>query len=201
MTAIVDYGTGNPSSITNMLKRIGHPSIVTSKISEISEASKIILPGVGSFDTAMDNLEKSGLKEILEEKALGQKVPFLGICLGMQLLTYGSEEGLKKGLGWIPAYTYKFKSSPVLKVPHMCWNTVQVTAENPLLQELEKESRYYFVHSYYVKTEAPGYSFLETRYGISFSSGIANDNIFGVQFHPEKSHKYGMALLSNFMGL
>jgi glutamine amidotransferase len=201
LIVIVDYGSGNPSSVANMLKRIGHPSIITSQIAEISKASKIILPGVGSFDAAMDTLESSGLKEVLEEKALGQKVPFLGICLGMQLLTYGSEEGIKKGFGWIPAYTYKFKSSPVLKVPHMCWNTVRATAENSLLQGLSEESRFYFVHSYYVKTEAPQYSFLQTQYGISFSSGIANNNIFGVQFHPEKSHKYGMTLLANFVSL
>jgi glutamine amidotransferase len=200
MIAIVDYGAGNPSSVFNMLKHIGVASVVTWDTEEIRKAAKIILPGVGAFDTAMQALETKGLKEVLEDKAIKEKVPLLGICLGMQILTRGSEEGQQKGLGWIPAYTYKFQAVPGLKVPHMCWNTVATKTYNPLMTGLE-ESRFYFVHSYYVKADAQQYTASETTYGLAFDSAIANDNIMGVQFHPEKSHKYGMKLLANFAAL
>ena len=201
MIHIVDYGMGNLGSVKNMLKYIGAESTITANPVELQDAKKIILPGVGSFDQAMKRIEESGFRKVLDAKALTEKVPVLGICLGMQLLTYGSEEGLIPGLGWIPARTIHFPADIGLKVPHMGWNIVTPSTPSPLCEKLPEESRFYFVHSYYVKVENESFSILKTNYGLNFDSGIQRGNIYGVQFHPEKSHKLGMQLLRNFANL
>ncbi len=193
---------GNIASIQNMLKKIGAKSCITDKIEEIDQAAKIILPGVGAFDTAMTKIAEKGLKPVLEKKALEDKIPFLGICLGMQLLTKGSEEGKLPGLGWINAYTKKFSfENTELKIPHMGWNLVHKTKENQLTEGFTEEFRFYFVHSYNVQVEDQKNSILKTTHGLEFDSGINQGNIYGVQFHPEKSHKFGMKLFQNFVQL
>jgi glutamine amidotransferase len=200
MITIIDYGMGNLGSIQNMFKRIGVKSIVSSNLGEISKAEKIVLPGVGAFDTAMQRISDMGLQEILNEKALVEKIPVLGICLGMQLLSNGSEEGKLKGLGWINAETLHFhgRIGGDLKVPHMGWNLVEIVGESPLTKGIEGETRFYFVHSYFVKVRYEENSLMKTTYGLTFDSAIRKENIFGAQFHPEKSHKFGMELFSNF---
>ncbi len=203
MITIVDYGFGNLGSIANMLKKIGVQSQIASAPEEIAEARKIILPGVGHFDRAMDKIGRSGMREMLDRKALLEKVPILGICLGMQLLTDSSEEGVLAGLGWIPAKTvrFSFPAASPLKVPHMGWNLVQEATPSPLTENSGPEQRFYFVHSYHVRVEDEQFSILKTEHGYRFDSAIQKENIFGVQFHPEKSHRFGMRLLENFAGL
>lgn len=201
MITIVDYGMGNLGSIQNMLKRIGVATTITAAPCVIADATKIILPGVGAFDTAMTRINDSGLREVLERKAMADRIPFLGICLGMQLLTRGSEEGVLPGLGWIPAVTQRFPNQSGLKVPHMGWNLVQPSTPSKLTYGFEGETRFYFVHSYFVSVDQPENSILKTTYGIEFDSAIQNGNIYGVQFHPEKSHRFGMRLLKNFAAL
>lgn len=201
MIAIVDYGMGNLGSIQNMLKYIGVKAIITADHHIISDATKIILPGVGAFDNAMTNINNSGLREVLDRKALVDRMPILGICLGMQLLTKSSEEGVLSGLGWIPATTNRFPNMQGLKVPHMGWNLVKQTTPSKLTEGSEEETRFYFVHSYCVKVEDDAHSILKTEYGIKFDAAIQNGNIYGVQFHPEKSHRFGMRLLNNFAKL
>jgi glutamine amidotransferase len=156
------------------------------------------LPGVGAFDHAMRSIVDAGLKEVLDQKAMVDKIPILGICLGMQLLTRGSEEGKLAGLGWIAADTVKFPTIPGLKVPHMGWNLVKPVTPCALTDGLPAESRFYFVHSYYVKVDKEANSILRTTHGVEFDSAIHDGNIYGTQFHPEKSHKFGMELLKNF---
>ena len=196
---IVDYGLGNLNSIKNMLKHIGYNSEISDETQKVSEADNIILPGVGRFGAGMQGILDKNLLGILNKKALKDQIPILGICLGMQLLTKGSEEDNVKGLGWIDAYTYRFSVNDAYKVPHMGWNTVEVVNDNPLIKDKEEYNKFYFVHSYFVKTKKDEETILETEYGIRFASGIKKGNIMGVQFHPEKSHRYGMALLKNFM--
>lgn len=204
MITIVDYGMGNLGSVLNMFKRIGTPARISSDLSEIEDSEKLLLPGVGAFDAAMDRINTSGLRQVLDKKAREEKVPILGICLGMQLLTKGSEEGKLPGLGWIPAYSYKFQAKQGMPVPHMGWNEVTVSNDQPLssgLKDLALENenpRFYFVHSFHVKVESEEHSILKTNYDLTFDSGIQKDNILGCQFHPEKSHKFGMKLLENF---
>lgn len=203
MIIIVDYGIGNLQSVLNMFKKIGVKEVEISGDKEkISKATKILLPGVGAFDAGMKNLEESGLISILNKKALEEKVPVLGICLGMQLLTRKSEEGVKNGLGWIDADTVKFNLAPEwkLKVPHMGWNYIKVNHANPLIDITEK-NRFYFVHSYHVKCFDEKQSLATSNYGIDFTCAVNKENIYGVQFHPEKSLKFGMKLLENFAKL
>jgi imidazole glycerol-phosphate synthase subunit HisH len=199
MITVIDYGMGNLGSIKNMLKRINVPSQVTGDAEVISKAEKILLPGVGAFDAAMERIESSGLREVLDYKALVEKIPVIGVCLGMQLLTRKSEEGKRPGLGWIAADTKKFIfSTNTLKIPHMGWNLVHLKKESPLIKDLPEEPRFYFVHSFFVQCDDPGDVLTTTHYGSDFHSIIQHDNIYGAQFHPEKSHKYGMKLLENF---
>lgn len=203
MITIVDYGMGNLGSVHNMFKYIGVRSQISGDVDIISKAEKILLPGVGAFDAAMKRLGEVGLLEVLNQKALQDKVPVLGICLGMQMLTRSSEEGKLEGLGWIPAKTVKFKfEDRKLKVPHMGWNLVHKVNASPLIEELPEEPRFYFVHSYHVVADDDKYVLMRTNYGYEFDSVITNgDNIFGAQFHPEKSHKFGMKLFKNFAAL
>ena len=201
MITIVDYDMGNSRSVVNMLQRIGFKAEITRDHKKLESAEKLILPGVGSFDTAMKNLEHFELKELLDRKALIEKVPFLGICLGMQILTNSSEEGNLSGLGWIKGSASKFKSENDIKVPHMGWNYIQPSSNSRLCKNLEDNSRFYFVHSYYVQVNEEEHSSMKTKYSLEFDSGIEKDNIFGVQFHPEKSHKFGMQILKNFAEL
>lgn len=202
MITIVDYGMGNLGSIKNMFKYIGVVATIEDDADKIKNASKILLPGVGSFDTAMKKINESDLKEVLSEKALKEQVPILGICLGMQLLTNSSEEGEIKGLGWVDAKTISFKDriDKKYRIPHMGWNIVRKSNDSLLTSGFEEfdETRFYFVHSYFVKVEDEKNSILKTNYGAEFDSAIQKDNIFGAQFHPEKSHKFGMKLFENF---
>jgi glutamine amidotransferase len=201
MINIIDYGMGNLGSIVNMFKKIGVQARISGKIDDLESADKILLPGVGSFDRAMERIEDLGLKPALNRQALEIKKPILGICLGMQLLTRGSEEGSLPGFGWIAADTRRFPQMPGVRIPHMGWNSVQSLTPSPLTQNLYKENRFYFVHSYQVQVDMPENSLLKCTYGISFDAAIQNENIFGAQFHPEKSHKFGMQLLKNFASL
>ena len=200
MITIVDYGIGNLGSVQNMLRRIEAKSEISSDLEVISRAKKILLPGVGAFDPAMQKIHDSGLTEVLYRKAKVEKVPFLGICLGMQLLTEGSEEGTLPGLGYIKGFTKKFEFDDLsLKVPHMGWNIVKPVNQSLLVAGMDaEEQRFYFVHSYYVKCASPANVLAQTHYGFDFDSMIQDDNVFGAQFHPEKSHRFGMNLLANF---
>lgn len=204
MVAIVDYGLGNPYSISNMIARAGGMSVVTSDHEVIAAAEKIILPGVGSFDEGMANLRDFGLEELLNEQVISKKVPFLGICLGMQLLSKRSEEGSLPGLGWIDSETVRFTgqtfSRKEFRIPHMGWTDVEVNNAFDLFDGLNNP-RFYFVHSYHVVCRDKNDVVLEADYGIPFTAAIQHDNIYGVQFHPEKSHKYGLQLIKNFLSL
>jgi glutamine amidotransferase len=203
MITIINYGMGNLGSVQNMLKRIGVKSIISSDINEIEKADKILLPGVGAFDAAISKIDELNLRTVLTYMAKEKKVPFLGICLGMQLLTESSEEGVLKGLNFVPAKTIKFKfpENSDLKIPHMGWNLVTKKTESVLTKNFTCDSRFYFVHSYHVKCDNSINSILTTNYGYEFDSAIQNENVFGAQFHPEKSHKYGIQLLSNFASI
>lgn len=201
MITIIDYGMGNLGSIKNMLKKIGVNSLITNNKNEINSAEKLILPGVGAFDKAVSNLEKLDLLGLLNKKVLEEKVPILGICLGMQLLGNSSEEGSKKGLGWIDGDVLKFDIDKTLKVPHMGWNRVYPVKENVLFKNMYPEPRFYFVHTYYFKCNNKEDILATTEYGGKFVSAVNKENIYGVQFHPEKSHKFGMKLLENFSQL
>jgi glutamine amidotransferase len=201
MITIIDYGMGNLGSIQNMLKRLGVQSQVTADVSRIAESAKLILPGVGAFDAGMYNLERAGLLPALRERVFDARIPILGICLGMQLMTRGSSEGRLKGLAWVQADTVRFESADSkLKVPHMGWNDVRLQRASRLTDGLPDEPRFYFVHSYYVRCSLAEDVLLTATYGHEFHSAFNRDNIWGVQFHPEKSHKYGMQLLKNFAG-
>lgn len=199
MIAIVDYGVGNLGSILNMFKKIGASAEIVGDPGRLVEADKILLPGVGAFDAGIQSLERSGLRSALELCVCDRKVPVLGICLGMQLMARSSEEGACSGLGWVQADVVRFQpGNSNLKVPHMGWNLVKAVREDSLINSLPDESRFYFVHSYHVRCDRPEDVLLETTYGGSFHSAFCCGNVWGVQFHPEKSHKFGMALLRNF---
>ncbi len=204
MIVIIDYGLGNLGSIANMLKKIGTTAMVSSDPEIIRQAEKLILPGVGAFDSGMNNLNERGLIPVLNDLVLIKKVPILGLCLGMQLLTSRSEEGQAAGLGWLEAESVRFNfgtDQNQLKVPHMGWNTIEIIHPTPLVADLELASRFYFVHSYHVKCKFEKNVLATTEYGYPFASIIGSGNILGVQFHPEKSHKFGKKLLANFAGL
>jgi len=203
MITIIDYGMGNLGSVKNMFKKIGEESIISSKKEDIEKATKILLPGVGAFDNAMKNLDDLGLIEIINKKVLVEKTPIMGICLGMQLLTKGSEEGQREGFGFIDAYAKRFDFSSFdnsLPIPHMGWNKVFLQKKSQLLQEgEERENRFYFVHSFAVNCENREDILTTTNYGYDFVSSFEKNNIIGCQFHPEKSHKFGMKLFKNFV--
>ena len=202
MLVIIDYGIGNVASVYNMFKKIGVSEVVVSSdIKIIEKAKKIVLPGVGAFDKGMENLENAQLIPILNKKVMEDKTPILGICLGMQLLTKQSEEGIRSGLGWIDAKTIQFKpdSSFGLKVPHMGWDYISVTRENKLLENVKQ--RFYFVHSYFVKCTYAEHSIATCNFGGDFTCSVNKENIYGTQFHPEKSLNFGMKVFENFAKL
>lgn len=196
---IIDYGMGNLGSIYNMLKKLGVKAVVSCEKEIIAAADKLILPGVGSFDSGMRNIESLNLRSLLIEQVMVQKKDILGICLGMQLFTKASEEGTLAGLGFVEAETFKFRFfDNKLKIPHMGWNTLDIKRPSPLLEGMPKDPRFYFVHSYYVSCSRQEDIVATTNHGNDFVSIFLHDNITGVQFHPEKSHKFGMQLLKNF---
>jgi len=198
---VVDYGMGNVGSIANMLKKVGVPSQLTADPDQIATADRLILPGVGAFDTAMQRLDDGGLTDAIRQRVLDHGVPLLGICLGMQLLADSSEEGQRSGLGVVPGRVERLQ--PVgpdgpLPVPHMGWSTVDVVRPHRLLEPLGVDARYYFVHSYAFRCTDADDEVGRTTYGGSFTSVVARGDVVGVQFHPEKSHRHGWALLASF---
>jgi glutamine amidotransferase len=203
MVLVVDYRMGNIGSILNMFKRLNVKAIVSSDAREIERAEKIVLPGVGSFDVGMRNLRSMGLIDPLRARVVEQRIPLLGICLGMQLLANSSEEGNEPGLGWVDAKVVKFEAGLAanMKIPHMGWNSIQLSRECPLFRGMYENPRFYFVHSYYVVCRQEADVLTRTLHGVEFVSAFQKDNIIGVQFHPEKSHKFGMKLLENFAAL
>jgi glutamine amidotransferase len=204
MIVIIDYGMGNLGSIHNMLFRLGKESLISSNKMDILRADKLVLPGVGSFDRAVTNLRELDIISVLNEKVIKEETSILGICLGMQLMTLGSEEGVLEGLGWIDAKTVRFKfdgTDQRLKIPHMGWNRIKIMRSSGIFDDLSDEARFYFVHSYYVRCRNEENILAQTEYGIQFTSAIIKDNILATQFHPEKSHKYGLQLLKNFVDM
>lgn len=202
MISVIDYGVGNLGSILNMFRKIGVPAQLITTPEQVLQADKLLLPGVGAFDHAMRELAARELIAPIKQQALERRTPMLGICLGMQLLGTGSDEGELPGLDLIPARSRLFKFAQAnLKVPHMGWNLIYPQKCSPLLENLTHDARFYFVHSYRVECARTEDSLAETDYGGRFSSMIQRDNIMGSQFHPEKSHRFGMTLLKNFAGI
>jgi len=209
--SIIDYGAGNIGSIVNMIRKLGGTPELVSTPEQVQAASKLILPGVGHFDFGMNTLNSSGLVDPINEAVLHRGIPILGICLGAQLMTRKSEEGSSPGLGWFDAQVKSFRDEwkqrsiqtedIKLKTPHMGWNFVVKTKENPILTDLPDESRFYFVHSYFIESQRREEILLETTYGHTFVSGLHRENIYAVQFHPEKSHSFGLKLFKNFLKL
>lgn len=201
MIAVIEYGVGNVSSIVNMLYRIVIPSVLTGNTEELENADKLILPGIGSYDTGMRRLRENGLDKVIEKHVRVYGKPLLGLCLGMQMLGRKSEEGKEDGLALIPFENKRFsfgKDLP-LKIPHMGWDITQTTKiEDPLVIGLAPIQRYYFVHSYHGVCDSEEFVLMKCDYGYPFAAAVRNGNVYGVQFHPEKSHKFGMTLLENF---
>lgn len=200
MTIIIDYGLGNLGSILNILHIIGEKASISKDPEVILNADRLILPGVGSFDEGMNNLKKNNLIDVIK-KAASKGVPILGICLGMQLLGRSSEEGKLEGLNLIPFETKRFVlKDKTLKIPHMGWDIISIKEDNELTKDMSKdEQRFYFVHSYYAVCDSKENSMMTCDYGITFSAGVRNKNVYGVQFHPEKSHSFGIKLFENFV--
>ena len=201
MIGVIDYGVGNVQAFLNLFKRIGTPAKRVVDSESLNKSSHLILPGVGHFDHVMKELNSSGLRNELDRLVMIKKVPVLGVCVGMQMLSEGSDEGDQPGLGWIPGRVRSMRESLAFKnnrLPHMGWNSVLLSQQNLLTTGLNNESKFYFVHSYYVEVENKDDSLLKTKYDINFDSAINHNNIYGAQFHPEKSHKFGMQLLKNF---
>ena len=206
MTGILNYGVGNTGSILNMLKRLSIPCRLVEGPEDFDGIERILLPGVGAFDTGMASLARHGFVEVLNNFALERRMPVLGICLGMQLLARRSEEGELPGLGWIGGDVIRFlqnagDAAPRLKIPHMGWNEVTPRPESPLFKGLEIEPRFYFVHSYHFVCDSPDDVAGSVDYGGVATAAVSCGNIHGVQFHPEKSHRFGMKLLENFCAL
>jgi glutamine amidotransferase len=197
---IVDYGVGNLSSIRNMLRKAGVAALISSDPVAIADASKILLPGMGAFDNCMQKLADSGLRPFIEKKVFEEKIPLLGICVGLQMFMPSSEEGQLAGMAWIAGKTIRFRSEKMdasHKIPNMGWLEVKGMKPSRLLEGLE-DARFYFAHSYHVSLDNPADELITADYGYRFTVGVEKENIVGVQFHPEKSHRFGMQLLRNF---
>ena len=204
MITLIDYGVGNIFAFQNVYKRLNIPTKIAKRKEDLANAKKLILPGVGSFDYAMAQLNASGMREKLDELVLEKKVPVIGICVGMQMMGNRSDEGKLEGLKWIDSEILKFDQNLIqqrTKLPHMGWNDVAPINNHPLFIGLEKEAIFYFLHSFYFKCKNETESIAVSNYGISFSSAVHRENIYGIQFHPEKSHQYGEKLLRNFANL
>lgn len=202
MLVIIDYEVGNLTSIKNMLKKVGSDSLISGKQEDIKKATKLILPGVGHFDYGMKKLKSSAYFEVLKHRVLVDKVPILGICLGAQLLTESSEEGNEPGLGWIKGKTIRFdekKIGSTLKIPHMGWSDTQYNRKSKLFKDMLIDPRFYYVHSYHIMCANEEDVLCTSHHGYSFTAGVEHENVLGVQFHPEKSHKFGMKILQNFV--
>ncbi|MCK8683730.1 imidazole glycerol phosphate synthase subunit HisH [Pseudomonas umsongensis] len=204
MITIIDYGLGNIQAFVNVYRRLHIPVSVAKCSSDLEGAGKLILPGVGAFDHAIERLDASGMRPVLNELVQHQKVPVLGICVGMQILADSSEEGSLPGLGWVPGTVRSFKAIPALStlaLPHMGWNDVTPASDSALFKGLESESRFYFLHSYFFDCSNEQNIAATSSYGLDFSCAVRAGNVYGVQFHPEKSHHFGVGLLKNFAEL
>ena len=203
MIALVDYGLGNIQAFANIYRRLGIEAFPARIATDLQRASRIILPGVGAFDWAMTRLQEAGLREVLDEEVLGAKKPVLGVCVGMQMMARSSEEGVLPGLGWIDATVFKFDTR-LLKgkthLPHMGWNDVEPLSTDTLFSELD-EPKYYFLHSFFMKPDREESILATSNYGLTFTSAVRSGNVYGTQFHPEKSHRWGVQLLKNFAEL
>lgn len=204
MIAVINYGVGNVQAFVNVYQRLQIPVMVASTAEDIKLATKLILPGVGHFDHAMQSFNKSGLREIVEAQVLEKNIPILGVCVGMQMLASRSDEGAEAGLGWIQGEVKSLKNfiptGPKLPLPHMGWNDVVTDMDSPLFRQFASEdSRFYFLHSFYFDCDNPNDSCIaKTDYGSGFCCAVSANNVYGVQFHPEKSHRFGVRLLKNF---
>lgn len=204
MIHVVDYGLGNVQAFLTLYKRLGVEAVPARTAAELMGARKLILPGVGAFDHAIELLNQSGMRPALESLVLQDKVPVLGICVGMQMLASASEEGVLPGLGWVPGRVRAFRSHPQsakLPQPHMGWNDVQATQGAGLFAGLETDARFYFLHSYYFECQDGAHVSATATYGLDFGCAVSSGHVHGVQFHPEKSHRFGTRLLKNFAEL
>jgi glutamine amidotransferase len=201
MITIINYGSGNISAIANIYEKLNVPYEIASTPDAVVGAKKIFLPGVGAFDETMSMLGETGFRQALDHEVLENKVPIIGICVGMQILAEGSEEGLLPGLGYIKGKVKKLDESLLSRkpgLPHLGWNSIDITRENPLFDGIEEDFGFYFLHSYYFECENAGDILANTVYGMSFASAVNHGNVYGIQFHPEKSHRNGITLLNNF---
>ena len=201
MIAIIDYYVGNLGAVANMLHRLSIACEITADPARIATAARLVLPGNGAFDACMQNLRATGLIPLIEQRVLVDHVPLLGICVGAQMLGRGSEEGVEPGLGWLDMRVRRLPEQSGIRVPHMGWNQVKpCIPAHTLTRDMEPDARFYFVHSYFMDPAEPADVLLTVEYGIHFAAGVAHGNIAGVQFHPEKSHRFGKRLLDNFGG-
>jgi glutamine amidotransferase len=201
---LIDYGVGNIFAFQNVYKRLNIPTKIAKTVADLEGAEKLILPGVGAFDHAMEQLNSSGMRQKLDELVLEKKIPVIGICVGMQMMGNRSDEGISEGLKWIDAEILKFDETLIkqrTKLPHMGWNDVVPSKEHPLFKGIEKDAIFYFLHSFYFRCNQMEDIIATSDYGISFSSAVNSKNVFGIQFHPEKSHQNGEKLLFNFANL
>jgi len=204
MITILDYGSGNINALKNIYERLNIPFEFANTKEQILKADHIILPGVGAFDETISTLHENGFIDVLNKKVWDEKIPILGICVGMQMLSDSSEEGLLKGLSWIPGKVKKFDKNLIPdkpKIPHLGWNSIVTIRERPLFKGIDPEMGFYFVHSYYYECADEASVIAKTDYGKAFHSAVNHENIYGVQFHPEKSHDNGIQLLKNFANL
>ncbi len=201
MITLIDYGLGNIKAFANVYKNLNIPVSIARNSDQLLDTERLILPGVGSFDYAMQRLTDSGMRETLDHLVINKGIPVLGICVGMQMLAKSSEEGTSPGLGWIDGVVKRFDPSSFdycACIPHMGWNDVVPVGKSNLMLNLEQDARFYFLHSYYFHCFEAHDTIAASNYGIEFSSAVGHKNIYGVQFHPEKSHQWGMQLLRNF---
>lgn len=202
MIAVVDYDTGNVGSVLNMLKKVGASAVLSRDPETLRTASKLVLPGVGAFDEAVANVHRFGLYEVLNELVIEKRRPILGLCLGAQIMAKSSEEGTQPGLCWLNARIVRFRppEGQVLRIPHMGWNDVQAVAEGGgIFRDVPEPMRFYFVHSYHMVVEEAGLELATSVYGSRFTSAMGRGNILSMQYHPEKSHKYGLQVFRNFV--